>query len=55
MITTGPACCVQTCQASIISYQGPQDHNGPALYFSHPYSTTSRKNGTILASDGALA
>ena len=45
---------VQVCQASIISYQGSQDHNGPALYFSHPYSTTSRTNGTILASDGAL-
>ena len=41
----------QICQASIISYKGPKDA-APALYFSHPYSTTARENGTILASDG---
>ena len=34
-------------QASIISYKGPQD-SAPALYFSSPYSTTHRQNGTIL-------
>ena len=34
-------------QASIISYNGPQD-SAPALYFSSPYSTTHRQNGTIL-------
>ena len=43
---------LQICQASIISYKGPKD-SAPALYFSHPYSTTARENGTILASDGA--
>ena len=34
-------------QASIISYKGPQD-SAPALYYSSPYSTTHRQNGTIL-------
>lgn len=38
------------CQASMISYRGPADRF-PVLYFSGPYSTTTRKNGTILASD----
>eukprot|EP01048_Picozoa_sp_COSAG05_P000380 COSAG05_NODE_10_length_39559_cov_64.255423_14_plen_289_part_00 len=43
-----------TCQASLISYQGPHDA-APALYFAGPYSESSaaghRLNGTILASD----
>ena len=38
------------CQGSVISYKGSADTR-EALYFSHPYSTTSRHNGTILASD----
>jgi hyaluronoglucosaminidase len=38
------------CQGSIISYRGRAD-KVPALYFSGPYSTTTRFNGSILASD----
>ena len=38
------------CQGSVISYQGRADKT-EALYFSHPYSTSSRSNGTVLASD----
>lgn len=38
------------CQPSLISYQGPADTQ-PSLYSSHPFSQTSRANGTILASD----
>jgi hypothetical protein len=49
-ITQQPQLVTPICQASIISYKGPKDA-APALYFSHPYSTTSRSNGTILASD----
>ena len=49
-ITQQPQLITPVCQASIISYKGPKDAT-PALYFSHPYSTTSRSNGTILASD----
>jgi hypothetical protein len=40
----------QVCQGSVISHQGPSDAR-PALYFSGPHSTHTRKNGTILASD----
>ena len=36
------------CQGSVISYKGPDDKQ-PALYYSHPYSTSSRVNLTILA------
>ena len=39
------------CMGSVISYQGPADTSGPALYYSSPYSETGRINGTILASD----
>jgi hypothetical protein len=49
-ITQQPQLITPICQASIISYHGPKDA-APALYFSHPYSTTSRSNGSILASD----
>ena len=40
-------------QASIISYKGPQD-SAPALYYSSPYSTTHRQNGTILGAQCGL-
>jgi hypothetical protein len=49
-ITQQPQLITPVCQASIISYKGPKDA-APALYFSHPFSTTSRSNGTILASN----
>ena len=38
------------CMASIISFKGASD-SAPALYYSSPYSATSRTNLTILASD----
>lgn len=38
------------CMGSIISYKGGSD-SAPALYYSSPYSATSRTNLTILASD----
>ena len=43
------------CMASVISHQGPVDTSGPALYYSSPYSETSRVNLTILASDDSGA
>ena len=36
--------------ASVISYKGKADTT-PTLYYSSPYSNTSRINGTILASN----
>jgi hypothetical protein len=38
------------CMASIISFKGGSD-SAPVLYYSSPYSSTSRTNLTILASD----
>lgn len=38
------------CMASIISFKGGSD-SAPVLYYSSPYSATSRTNLTILASD----
>ena len=49
-VTHQPQLVTPVCQGSLISYQGPADP-APALYFSGPHSTVTRKNGTILASD----
>jgi hypothetical protein len=49
-ITHQPQLLTPVCQGSMISYQGPTD-TSPALYFSGPHSTVTRRNGTILASN----
>ena len=49
-ISHQPQLITPVCQASIISYKGPNDA-APALYFSGPHSNHTRRNGTILASD----